>query len=86
MAVLIAALALVYALSGSDEPFDPVRYQQVASECEASTDRALKTDGLELDGMTASQRDEWTERNNACVRRQLGDVPITTAGDGLDGS
>jgi hypothetical protein len=84
--ILIVTLALVYALTGSDESFDPVHYQRVASECEASTDRALKTDGLELDGMTTSQRDEWIKENNACLRRRLGDVPLTTTAEGFDGS
>jgi hypothetical protein len=85
LVVLIAALALVYALTESDEPFDPVRYQRIATECEASTDRALETDGLELDGMTASQRDQWIKQNNACLRKRLGsDVPFTT--DAVDGS
>ena len=84
VALLIGALALIYALTGSDDKFDPARYQQVASDCEASTDRALKTGGLELDGMTASQRDEWIKENNACLRRHLGDVPFTTDGDVVD--
>jgi hypothetical protein len=84
VALLIGALALIYALTESDDTFDPVRYQQVASECEASTDRALKTGGLELDGMTASQRDEWIKENNACLRRHLGNVPFATDGDGVD--
>jgi hypothetical protein len=87
VAVLIAALAIIYALTGSDDTFDPVRYQRVASECEAATDRRLETDGLDLDGMTPSQRDEWIKANNACLRKQLGDnVPFTTAGDAEDGS
>ena len=84
VALLVGALTLIYALTGSDDEFDPARYQQVASECEASTDRALKTGGLELDGMTASQRDEWIKENNACLRRHLGDDPFTTDGDVVD--
>ena len=83
--ILIAARAVAYALTGSDDTFDPARYQRVASECEALTDRALKTGGLELDGMTASQRDEWVKENNACVKKRLGNVPLTTVGD-VDGS
>ena len=84
--VLIAALALLYALTGSGDTFDPVRYQRVASECEAATDRALKLGGLDLDGMTNSQRDQWITENNACLRRHLGNIPVTTGGDAVDGS
>jgi len=84
--ILIAALALVYTLTGSDNTFDPVRYQRVVSECEASTDRDLKTDGIELDGMTPSQRDEWEKENNACLRKRLGSVPSTIDGGAVDGS
>jgi hypothetical protein len=84
--ILIATLTLVYTLTGSDDTFDPVRYQRVVSECEASTDRDLKTDGIELDGMTPSQRDEWDKENNACLRNRLGSVPSTTDGGAVDGS
>lgn len=76
--VLIATLAVVYALTGSSNSFDPVRYQRVAIECEASTDRSLKLGGIELEGMTNSQRDEWITENNACLRRRLGKVPPIT--------
>jgi hypothetical protein len=86
VAVLIAALALVYALTGSGDSFDPVRYQRVASECEAATDSTLKLGGLELDGMTNSQRDQWIRENNDCLRRRLGSIPVTTGGDAVDGS
>jgi hypothetical protein len=75
--VLIATLAVVYALTGSESTFDPVRYQRVATECAASTDRALKLGGIELEGMTNSQRDHWTTENNACLLRRLGKIPVT---------
>ena len=83
--ILIAALALVYALTGSDDTFDPVRYQRAVADCEASTDRDLNTTGIELDGMTPAQRDQWTKENNACVRQHLGNIPLTTEGDASDG-
>jgi len=84
--VLIAALAIVYSLTGSGKTFDPVRYQQVANECEAATDHALKLGGIELEGMTNSQRDAWITENNACLRRRLGTIPDTTPGDAVAGS
>ena len=84
VAILIGALAVVYALTGSDNTFDPVRYQRVVADCEASTDRDLNTTGIELDGMTPSQRDQWTKENNGCLRRQLGNIPLTTEGDAGD--
>lgn len=82
--ILVAALALVYALTGSDDTFDPARYQRVVADCEASTDRDLKTSGLELDGMAPTQRDQWTRENNACLRQHLGNIPLTT--EPVDGS
>ena len=84
--ILIAALALVYTLTGSGDTFDPVRYQRVVSDCEASTDRDLKTGGIDLDGMAPSQRDQWIKENNACLRQHLGNVPLTTDGDAVTGS
>ena len=84
--VLIAALAIIYSLTGSGKTFDPVRYERIVSECQASTDRDLNTDGIELDGMTPSQRDQWTKENNACLRNRLGAVPPTTDGGAGDGS
>jgi hypothetical protein len=83
--ILIGALALVYALTGSDDTFDPVRSQRVVADCEASTDRDLNTAGIELDGMTPAQRDHWTKENNACLRQHLGNIPLTTEGDASDG-
>ena len=56
----------------------------MVADCEASTDRDLKTSGIELDGMAPSQRDQWTRENNACLRQHLGNIPLTT--EPVDGS
>jgi hypothetical protein len=85
VAVLIAVLAIVYALTGSDDTFDPARFQRVVADCEASTDRDLDTSGIDLDGMAPSQRDQWTKENNACLRQHLGTIPLTTDGDAVGG-
>jgi hypothetical protein len=86
VAILIAVLAVVYAVTGSGDTFDPARYQRAVSECEAATDRDLKTGGIDLDGMTVAQRDQWIKEDNACLRDRLGNVPLTTDGGAPDGS